>query len=81
MFGGFCKGGEGVQKLVGDLVVDMEAQQLIRGLRGLNIVGAGVVEVAPPLDPGYTTALVGATLKFELLCIMSDNLVSDKIYS
>ncbi|AMS16644.1 agmatinase [Pseudomonas chlororaphis] len=29
----------------------LEAQQLIRGLRGLNLIGADVVEVSPPFDP------------------------------
>jgi guanidinopropionase len=28
-----------------------------------------VVEVAPPFDPSGTTALVGATMLFELLCV------------
>ena len=46
-----------------------EAQQMIRGLDGLDIVGADVVEVAPPFDPSGNTALVGATMMFELLCI------------
>lgn len=49
-----------------------EAQRLIRGLRGLDLVGGDVVEVAPPLDPSGNTALVGATLMFELLCILAD---------
>jgi guanidinopropionase len=50
----------------------LEAQHLIRGLQGLNLVGADVVEVAPPFDVGNGTALVGATLMFELLCVIAD---------
>ncbi|MCP4689216.1 MAG: agmatinase, partial [Desulfobacterales bacterium] len=37
----------------------IEAQGLIRGLRGLNLIGADVVEVAPPFDPSGVTALIG----------------------
>lgn len=47
-----------------------EAQQMIRALSGLNIVGADLVEVSPPFDPSGMTALTGATLLFELLCVM-----------
>jgi guanidinopropionase len=45
-----------------------EAQALIRELNGLDILGADLVEVSPPLDPRGMTALTGATLAFELLC-------------
>jgi guanidinopropionase len=48
-----------------------EAQQMIRLLDGVNIIGADVVEVAPPLDLGNLTALAGATMMFELLCVMA----------
>ncbi|MBN33834.1 MAG: agmatinase [Rhodospirillaceae bacterium] len=49
-----------------------EAQQVVRGLQGLDIVGGDVVEVAPPFDPSGNTALVGATFMFEILCILAD---------
>jgi guanidinopropionase len=49
-----------------------QAQQMIRGLRGLHLVGADVVEVSPPFDPTGNTALVGATMMFEILCILSE---------
>jgi guanidinopropionase len=51
-----------------------EAQRMIRGLAGLNIVGADVVEVSPPFDPSGMTALVGATMMYEMLCLMADGL-------
>ena len=44
-----------------------EAQRMVRGLAGLPIIGADVVEVSPPLDVGGITALAGATMMFELL--------------
>lgn len=49
-----------------------EAIQIIRGLRGLNLVGADLVEVCPPFDHSSTTALVGATLMFEMLCVLAE---------
>ncbi|MGP9805388.1 agmatinase [Paracoccus sp. NSM] len=49
-----------------------EAQQMLRRLAGVNILGADVVEVSPPFDIGGMTALVGATMMFELLCLMAD---------
>ena len=49
-----------------------EAQELVRGLAGLDLVGGDVVEVAPPFDPSGGTALVGATFMFEILCLLAD---------
>ncbi|MCG8636917.1 MAG: agmatinase [Desulfobacterales bacterium] len=53
-------------------ILPMEAQRLIRGFRGLNLVGADLVEVAPPFDPSGNTALIAATLMYEILCIIAD---------
>ncbi len=50
----------------------LEAQMMLRGLRGLNLVGGDVVEVSPPFDPSGNTALVGATMMFEILCLLSE---------
>lgn len=47
------------------------AQKLVRGLAGVTIKGADLVEVSPPFDPSGNTAWVGASLMFELLCIMA----------
>ncbi|WP_029349124.1 agmatinase [Bosea sp. 117] len=48
-----------------------EAQALVRKLEGLNIIGADLVEVSPPLDPSGLTALTGATILFEELCVLA----------
>ena len=53
-------------------ITTLEAQTLLRGLRGLNLVGGDVVEVAPPYDQTGNTALVGATIMFEILCLVAD---------
>ena len=49
-----------------------EAQAMLRELRGLNIVGADVVEVSPPFDPSGMTAYAGAVMMFEILCSMAE---------
>lgn len=56
-------------------VSTFEAQQVLRGLRGLNIVGGDVVEVSPPYDVAGNTALVGAAMMFEILCLVSETVV------
>jgi len=53
-------------------ITTLEAQCLLRGLRGLNLIGGDVVEVAPPYDQTGNTALVGATIMFEILCLVAD---------
>jgi guanidinopropionase len=53
-----------------------EAQQMLRGLRGLDLIGGDVVEVSPPFDSGGTTALVGATMMFEILCVLAEALAA-----
>jgi guanidinopropionase len=44
---------------------------MIRALDGLDLVGGDVVEVSPPFDPSGNTALVGATMMFEMLCVVA----------
>ena len=47
-----------------------EALAFIRALRGVRLIGCDVVEVSPPYDgPGMVTALAGATVLYELLCL------------
>lgn len=48
----------------------IQALEIIRGCQGLNIVGGDLVEVSPPYDPSGNTALVGANLLFEMLCVL-----------
>ena len=49
----------------------LDGQRLIRGMTGIDFVGADLVEVSPPFDPSGNTALVGANLMFELLCVVA----------
>ena len=54
-------------------ITTLEAQTILRGLQGLDLIGGDVVEVSPPFDQSGNTALVGATLMFEILCLLADS--------
>jgi guanidinopropionase len=54
-------------------ITTREALRMLRGFRHLDLVGADVVEVSPPFDPSGNTALVGATIMFELLCLLAES--------
>lgn len=43
--------------------------ELVRGLQGLTLVGADLVEVSPPYDSGEITSLLAANLIYEMLCL------------
>lgn len=62
--------GTGTPEVGGLTTID--AQTLLRGFRGLKIIGADVVEVAPPFDPSGNTALVGAAIMYEILCLLAE---------
>lgn len=61
-------GGTGTPE-IGGLSVP-QGLEIIRGCRGLNVVGGDLVEVAPPYDPSGNTALLGANLLYEMLCVL-----------
>lgn len=44
--------------------------EIVRGCAGLNLVGGDLVEVSPPYDPSGNTALIGANLLYEMLCVL-----------
>ncbi len=50
----------------------IEALRLLRGLRGVDFVGGDLVEVAPSFDPGTLTAFNGASVLFEILCLLAE---------
>ncbi len=55
----------------GGLTTD-RALHLLRGLKGMDIVGMDVVEVAPAYDSGDITALAGATVALEMLYLQAE---------
>lgn len=50
----------------------LQALRLLRELRGINFVGGDLVEVAPPFDVGSLTAFNGASILFEILCLLTE---------
>ncbi len=48
----------------------IQALEIVRGCAGLNLVGCDLVEVSPPYDPTGNTALIGANLLYEMLCVL-----------
>ncbi len=51
-----------------------QALEVVRHLDGVNIVGADLVEVSPPFDASGNTAFLGASILFELLCVVAKKL-------
>lgn len=47
-----------------------QALEIVRGCKGLNLVGCDLVEVSPPYDPSGNTAVVAANLLYEMLCVL-----------
>jgi guanidinopropionase len=47
-----------------------EAQAILHGLKGIDIIGGDVVEVAPQYDPTSNTAMVGAQMLFEIFSLL-----------
>jgi guanidinobutyrase len=54
---------------IGGLTVP-QGLEIIRGCQGLQVVGGDLVEVSPPYDMTGNTALLGANLLFEMLCVL-----------
>ncbi len=53
---------------IGGLTVH-QGLEIIRGCKGLDIIGGDLVEVAPAYDTSGNTSLVAANLLFEILCV------------
>ncbi len=54
-------------------LTSVESLTLLRSLRGVSLMGADVVEVAPPFDPAGSTSLLAATIMYELLCLLAES--------
>jgi len=49
-----------------------QAQQVVRELSGVNLIGADLVEVSPPFDQTGGTAWLGISIVFELMCVLAE---------
>jgi agmatinase len=56
------------------------ALECIRGLRGIHLLGADVVEVSPPYDHAEMTALAGASIAQEILGLFATSTENAKTY-
>ncbi|AFV00853.1 agmatinase [Simiduia agarivorans] len=54
---------------VGGLTVH-QGLEIVRGCKGLDIIGCDLVEVSPPYDVSKNTSVVGANLLYEMLCVL-----------
>ena len=54
---------------IGGLTIH-QGLEIIRGCRGMNVIGGDLVEVSPPYDLSGNTALTGANLLYEMLCVL-----------
>jgi arginase family enzyme len=50
--------------------------QLLRGLRGMNLVGCDLVEVSPPFDHSNITSILASNLIFEYLSLLALNKIN-----
>jgi Arginase family len=60
--------GTGITEIEG--LTTFQGVAIIRGTRGLDVVGGDLVEVAAPYDPSGNTAFVAANLLFGMLCVL-----------
>ena len=60
--------GTGTPEIAG--LSSRELVNILRGLRGLELVGADIVEVAPAYDHAEITSLAAATVAFEMVNLM-----------
>ena len=51
-------------------ITPIQALEIVRGCRGLNLVGCDLVEVAPVYDSTGMTSVTAANLLFEMLCVL-----------
>ncbi|MEM1313315.1 MAG: agmatinase [Pseudomonadota bacterium] len=60
--------GTGTQEVGG--LTSPQALEIVRGCAGLALIGCDLVEVAPPWDTSGATAMLGANLVYEMLCVL-----------
>jgi len=63
-----CAPGTGTPEIGG--LTTIQGMEIIRGCRGLAVIGGDLVEVAPPYDLSGNTSLLAANLLYEMLCVL-----------
>ena len=63
-----CAPGTGTPEIGG--LTTAQGLEIVRGCHGLQLIGGDLVEVSPPYDTSGNTALTGASILFEILCVL-----------
>ena len=63
-----CAPGTGTVEAGG--LMTQQGLEIIRGCKGLNLVGCDLVEVSPPYDTTGNTATIAANYLYEMLCVI-----------
>ena len=63
-----CAPGTGTPEVGG--LTTVQGLEIIRGCRGMDVIGGDLVEVAPPYDASGNTSLLAANLLYEMLCVL-----------
>jgi guanidinopropionase len=71
----FCPG-TAVPEIGG--ITPRDAQVILRSLRGVDVIGADICEVAPCYDPTGVTSVTAANFMFELTCLMAEAIAGVK---
>lgn len=56
-----------------------QAQQVVRELMGVNLIGCDLVEVSPPFDQTGNTAWLGVSIMFELMCVLATAMAGRRV--
>jgi len=64
-----CAPGTGVPEIGG--LTNWQVMEIIRGMVGLNLVGADLVEVSPPCDTNDITSITAAHMLFEIASVFA----------
>lgn len=59
-------------------ITSRELLEILRGLRGMNLVGADVVEVAPAYDHAEITGVAASHVAYDLVSLLADGVARDK---
>lgn len=51
-------------------LTSIQGLEIVRGCRGLNLIGGDLVEVSPPYDISGVTSQLAANILFEMLCVL-----------
>jgi len=51
-------------------LTNIQGLEIVRGCKGLNLIGCDLMEVSPPYDTTGSTSILAANLLYEMLCVL-----------